>query len=171
MLSLEAAGITLVYDLNEKEWYIWTSFNGVEEESFDLGFYTEFNDLYYALGRTTGGIYTMSVNTYNDEDYPIHYRVVTNLTDSGTSRRKFYEHVEVIGDKVNGNVVISNTSNDYVSWTEGRTTSLNNIRTQLYSLGMARRRAWQILITDPIPVRLESFEVRYEIGNLEEGGG
>ena len=170
VLTLREAGYSFVYDLNEQEWYVWTSYNGSAEVSYDLGFYVEFYGTYFCLDRTDGNVYQMSTTRTSDDVYPIYWRIVTDLIDDNTTNRKFYDRVELVGDKVAGSAVISNTNNDYVTWSTARSVNLNNSRSQLFNLGSGRRRAWQVLITDDIPIRMESLEVEYEVGRLEEGG-
>ena len=63
---------------------------------------------------------------------------------------------------------IRHTDDDYQTWSNYRTVDLSKPRAQLYQSGAARRRAWEFLITDPVPVRLDAAEVDFEIGEMEQ---
>jgi hypothetical protein len=107
---------------------------------------------------------------YNDAGAPIYYRSVTDLIDNGTTKRKFYQRVEVVGDKVGATMNIRHTDDDYKSWSPYRTVNLNASRSQIYQTGAARRRAWEFLCTDNQPLRLDVAEVDFSIGELEQDG-
>ena len=63
---------------------------------------------------------------------------------------------------------IRHSDDDYQTWSNYRTVDLSKPRAQLYQSGTARRRAWEFLITDPVPVRLDAAEVDFEIGEMEQ---
>lgn len=169
VLTLEDLDITLVYDIDEKEWYQWTSQSGGVEGYFKFTAFNaniEYAPALYLQHHTDGQIYTMSTDAVADDTNNIYFRVVTNIQDSGTTKRKFYIRAEVVGDKVSGNAQIRHTSNDYQTWSTYRTVVLSLTRPILYQLGESRRRAWEILITDNIPVRLDALEVDFDVGEI-----
>ena len=180
VLTLHDINVTIVYDVNEKVWTQWTSWAVGDEDSGIPGIYAEQyfrpsffagdGETYYLLNDDDGTLYTLSADYYNDAGAPIYYRSVTDLLDSGTTKRKFYQRVEIVGDKVGATMNIRHTDDDYQSWSPYRTVNLNASRSQIYQTGQARRRAWEFLCTDNAPIRLLAAEVDFSIGELEQDG-
>lgn len=177
VLTLHDLNVTIVYDLNEKAWYQWTMWavgnasSGVTgiyaEQYFRPSYFSSAGNTYFLLDDDNGTLYTMSDLYYNDNGAPIYYRVVSENIDNDTTKRKFYQRIEVIGDKVPAVMQVRHTDNDYRSWSNYRTVDLSKDRPQLHQCGAARRRAWEFLCTDNQPIRLITAEVDYNIGDLE----
>jgi hypothetical protein len=87
--------------------------------------------------------------------------------DSGSSKRKFYNRVEVIGDKIPATLLIRHTGDDYLNWSSYREVNLMSPRAQIYQTGADRRRAWEILCTDNVPLRLDALEIDFSIGEID----
>ena len=180
ILTLADLNVTIVYDANEKVWTQWTMWakGGVDsgvlnvyaEQYFRPSFYAGNGSIYYVLDDDNGKLYTVSDHVYNDAGAPIYYRSVTDLLDSGTTKRKFYQRVEIVGDKQPAIMNIRHTDDDYKSWSPYRTVNLAAQRPQIYQTGQARRRAWEFLCTDNTPLRLLAAEVDFSIGELEQDG-
>jgi len=186
ILNLNTSGITLVFDMVEQEWYTWSQYSmqsndqpnpGTYQESyFRPTYYAETNNIPYLLDDDTATLYSLSTTTYQDAGQPIYYRSVTKILDSGTTKRKFYGRAEVVGDKVSGgSMTISHSGNDYQTYSTGRTVDLNSSRPQVYLSGADRRRSWQFLSTSNVPLRLESVEIDFRLGEMDQeqsvGGG
>lgn len=181
VLTLHDINKTIVYDFNEKMWYQWTMWaignpdTGAAatygEQYFRPSYFAGKRDTnYYFLDDDTGVIYNMSSSIYTDDGAPIYYRCVTDIVDSGTTKRKFYQRLEIIGDKVPATMMIRHTGDDYKTWSSYRSVDLNKARSQIYQSGADRRRAWEFLCTDPVPIRIDSAEVDFKIGELENEG-
>ena len=180
ILTLADLNVTIVYDANEKVWTQWTMWakggvdsgvlNVYSEQYFRPSFYAGNGSIYYVLDDDNGKLYTVSDHVYNDAGAPIYYRSVTDLLDSGTTKRKFYQRVEIVGDKQPAIMNIRHTDDDYKSWSPYRTVNLAAQRPQIYQTGQARRRAWEFLCTDNTPLRLLAAEVDFSIGELEQDG-
>jgi len=180
VLTLHDLNVTIVYDVSEKMWYQWTmwalgdSDSGIPgiyaEQYFRPSFFSGDGLSYYLLDDDNGTLYVMSDLYYNDAGAPIYYRAVTDIVDNGTTKRKFYNRVEIVGDKQPAIMNIRHTDDDYKSWSPYRTVNLNASRPQIYQTGQGRRRAWEFLCTDNQPLRLDAAEVDFEIGELEGGG-
>jgi hypothetical protein len=185
ILTLHNTNQTLVYDLTEKMWYTWTQYSmqsndqpnpGTYQESyFRPTFYAEINNVPYVLDDDTGTLYYFDVNTYQDNNQPIYWRTVTDIMDNGSTKRKFYGRLEIIGDKVAGTMQIRHSGDDYNTWSSYRTVDLNASRAQVYLSGADRRRAWEFLCTSNVPLRLDAAEVDFRIGEMDQeqavGGG
>jgi hypothetical protein len=176
VLTLHDLNLTLVYDLHEKTWTQWTMWaaddiTGIySEQYFRPSYYAGINNQYYLLDDDTGQLYTLADTNYTDAGAPIYYRAVTDIIDSGTTKRKFYNRVEIVGDKIPATMKIRHTGDDYRTWSSYRSVDLNKGRPQIYQTGADRRRAWEFLCTDPQPLRLDSAEVDFTIGELEQDG-
>lgn len=185
ILTLHNTNQTLVYDLNEKMWYTWTQYSmqsndqpnpGTYQESyFRPTYYTQLNGVPYVLDDDTATLYYLSVNEYQDAGQPIYCRTVTDIIDNGSTKRKFYGRLEIIGDKVAGTMQIRHTGDDYNTWSNYRSVNLNAPRAQIYLSGADRRRAWEFLCTSNVPLRLDGAEVDFRIGEMDQeqqvGGG
>jgi hypothetical protein len=131
----------------------------------------DYQSALYALGDDDGKIYKLDPSYTSDNGESIYFRTVLPIVDSGTTKRKFYRRVELIGDKVVGSASIRYYNDDYSTPSTWRTVSLINERPQAFQFGSGRRRAWEILITDNIPVRLDALEVDFDIGRMEGAQG
>ena len=185
ILSLKNTNQTLVYDLTEKMWYTWTQYSmqssdqpnpGTYQESyFRPTFYAEVNSVPYVLDDDTATLYYFDVNTYQDNGQPIYCRTVTDIIDNGTTKRKFYGRLEIIGDKVAGTMKVRHSGDDYNTWSSYRSIDLSASRSQIYLSGADRRRAWEFLVTDNVPLRLDAAEIDFRIGEMDQeqsvGGG
>ena len=186
ILTLHNTQKTLVYDLDEKQWYTWTQYAmasntqpnpGTYYESYFRGtYYAEMDNIPYVLDDDNAKLYYFSTNIYQDDGQPIYCRSVTDIRDNGSTKRKFYGRCEIVGDKVEGGVMqISHTGNDYASYSTPRSVNLNAPRSQVYLSGADRRRAWQFLCTSNVPLRLDAAEIDFRIGEMDQeqavGGG
>ena len=167
VMTLPTIAITLVYDLDERSWYQWTSAVGTTEGTFRIWEATLFNGKTVGLDKTNGKIYEIDVDTYTDDGETIYWRVVTNNLDSGSMRRKFFKSGQVVGDKVSATMTITHSDDDFTTWSAARTVDLSLPRSILFQLGQARRRAWQFLITSDVAIKLTAFEVNIEGGEME----
>lgn len=176
VLTLHDLNVTIVYDITEKEWVQWTSYalgnstSGVPgvyaEQYFRPSYFAGKNQVYAFLDDDTGTLYAMSDNYYTDAGAPIYFRSVTSIMDNGSTKRKFYNRLEMVGDKVAATMKIRHSGDDYNTWSSYRSVNLNVIRPQVYQSGADRRRSWEFLSTDDAPIRLEAAEIDYEIGEI-----
>jgi hypothetical protein len=180
VLTLHDLNVTIVYDVAEKMWYQWTMWaignatSGIPgvyaEQYFRPSYYAGDESGYYVLDDDNGALYILSDNAYTDAGAPIYYRAVTDIIDNGTTKRKFYNRVEIVGDKAPAIMNIRFTNDDYKTWSSYRTVNLNASRPQTYQNGQGRRRAWEFLCTENQPLRLDCAEIDFEIGELEDSG-
>jgi hypothetical protein len=178
VLTLYGTQKTLVYDLNEKIWYTWTQYSiqstgqpnaGTYQESyFRPAFFTTLNNIAYVLDDDTATLYYFSSTTYRDNGQPIYCRTVTDIIDNGITKRKFYGRLEIIGDKIGGTMQVRHTGDDYVTWSSYRSVDLNAPRAQVYLSGADRRRAWEFLVTSNTSLRLDSAEIDFRIGEMDQ---
>ena len=185
ILTLNNTRKTLVYDLTEKMWYQWTQYAMATGDDPNPGTYYEsyFRPLFYAEVRSkaycleddTSNLYWIDTGTYADNAQHIYCRTVTDIADNGSTHRKFYGRLEIVGDKVAGIMQIRHTGDDYNTWSTYREVNLNDPRAQIYLSGSDRRRAWEFLCTSDVPLRLDAAEIDFRIGEMDQeqgiGGG
>ena len=171
-LVLTDQNITLVYDLNEKEWHIWTTnkaFIGGGENYFECSFVTPFpvnSNNYYVLDAVNGLVFTLSPNYYVDPFGPVTVRLVTQTSNAGTFNTKTNASLVVLGEQINDSINVRHSDDDYQSWSAYRQIDLSLNKPALYNLGSFRRRAYEFLYTGNKPLRLEIAE-NYISGSAE----
>lgn len=163
-LVLTDQNVTLVYDLNEKEWHYWTTstdFIGGDEHYFECSFVTQFpfnSGNFYVLDAINGLVFTLSPNNYVDPFGPIRMRIVTDRMDFDTYAFKTGSGLTLFGDNINDVLNVRHTEDDYTNWSQYRQIQLNLQKPCLYQLGRFRRRAYEILYQGKNPFRLEKVE-------------
>jgi len=185
IMTLHNTNQTLVYDIMAKQWYQWTQYAiassdqpnpGTYVESyFRPSFFADVTGIPYMLDDDTAKLYYPSTTVYQDDGQPIYCRTVTDIMDNGTTKRKFYGRLEIIGDKVAGIMQVRHSGDDYNSWSSYRSVNLNAPRAQIYLSGQDRRRSWEFLCTSNVPLRLDGAEIDFRIGEMDQeqsvGGG
>jgi hypothetical protein len=163
-LVLTDQNVTLVYDINEKEWHLWTTskdFIGGGEAYFECSFVTQFpfnSGNFYVLDAVNGLVFTLSPNNYVDPFGPIRMRVVTDRMDFNTYAFKTGYGLTIFGDNIKDVMQVRHTEDDYENWSQYRNIDLNLQKPCLYQLGRFRRRAYEFLYTGYKPLRLEKVE-------------
>ena len=185
IMTLHNTNQTLVYDIMAKQWYQWTQYAiassdqpnpGTYVESyFRPSFFADVTGIPYMLDDDTAKLYYPSTTVYQDDGQPIYCRTVTDIMDNGTTKRKFYGRLEIIGDKVAGIMQVRHSGDDYNSWSSYRSVNLNAPRAQVYLSGQDRRRSWEFLCTSNVPLRLDGAEIDFRVGEMDQeqsvGGG
>lgn len=106
-------------------------------------------------------------NVYQDNATTYTMTAQTDLIDLNTSAIKFWDAVELIGDKqtTSGTVDISWSDDDYITFTTARTVDPTATRMRLTQCGASRRRAFKITDSQPRALRLEALELTYKLGS------
>ena len=169
VLNMVDSNITLVYDLDEKAWYNWTSQADGVEKYWTPSFFASYNNKYYALDDTSGNLYTINVEGTEDYGNAIYYRSVTDRFDAGNDNAKFHRRLIIIGDRANATLSIRHCNDDYQTYSAWRTVNLASDRPQLNQLGKGKRRSYEFLCTDKVKLRLDAAELSFDIGRLDGG--
>jgi hypothetical protein len=165
VLTLRDLGYTLVYDFAQQGWTYWTSTENNVEGYFRGQYYTKFQDMDLLQHNINGAIYEFDPNTYEDYGNPIAVFCRTPLMDFGNNSRKFYGDVQVIGDKVDSYALLRYTNDDYVTYSAWQNVNLNTSKSNVNRNGQGRRRSFDLLHADNVPLRLEYLEVSVEQGD------
>lgn len=111
-----------------------------------------------------GNIYTVSATEYQDKGAPIDVHIRTMQLDGGDNDRKFFQQLQVIGDKVSAKAYVRYTGDDYQTWSLYRPANLAQKRAIVKRLGQDRRRAFELRHTANTALRLEALELTVEKG-------
>lgn len=164
ILTLKDTGYTLVYDIAQKGWTYWTSTENNVEGYFKLNHYTKFQDKNLLQHQTNGKSYILNQNYYNDYGNPITVLCRTPLVDFGNNDRKFFSGAQVVGDKVDSYCLLRYTNDDYQTYSNWVNINLNTPKSQANRLGQGRRRSFDLLHADNVPLRLQYLEIDFEQG-------
>lgn len=175
-LVLTDQNVTLVYDITENEWHVWTTskdYIGGGEDYFECSFVTQFpfnSGAFYVLDAVNGLVFTLSPTNYVDPFGPIRMRIVTDRMDFNTFAFKVGSALTIFGDQINDVMQVRHTEDDYNTWSQYRNVNLNLQKPCLYQLGRFRRRAYEFLYTGNNPLRLEKvdFNLNGRLDNAQE---
>jgi hypothetical protein len=175
-LVLTDQNVTLVYDVTENEWHVWTTSKdniGGGEDYFECSFVTQFpfnSGAFYVLDAVNGLVFTLSPTNYVDPFGPIRMRIVTDRMDFNTFAFKVGSALTIFGDQINDVMQVRHTEDDYNTWSQYRNLNLNLQKPCLYQLGRFRRRAYEFLYTGNNPLRLEKvdFNLNGRLDNAQE---
>lgn len=185
LINLKNQNRTLVYDFDEKIWHEWSSSTGGPSllNEFRCN-HTADDGMGYVhmLDKLNGNIYKLDVNYYMD-DYarsivytptptpvgtptPIYFFIQTNKYDMDSYNRKFMSGIKIVGDSYStpNNVSVRWSDNDYQTWSNLKTIDLNDGYPSFARLGAFRRRAFNVIHEDNMPLRLESLEMIFDEG-------
>jgi phage protein U len=164
ILTLRDTGYTLVYDMAQKGWTYWTTTEDNVEGYFKCIHYTKFENKNMLQHETNGKAYILSQNYYNDYGNPITVLCRTPLVDFGNNDRKFFSGAQVVGDKIDSYALLRYTNDDYQTYSGWVNINLNTQKSQANRLGQARRRSFDLLHADNVPLRLQYLEIDFEQG-------
>ena len=91
--------------------------------------------------------------------------------EDGSRHRKFINSLQIIGDKVNANVQVRHSDDDYNTFSTWRTINLNKEQPRIQLCGSTRSRSWELLNTDGAIGRVEGIEIDFDLGYLEGSQG
>jgi hypothetical protein len=165
VLTLRDLGYTLVYDFAQQGWTYWSTTENNVEGYFRGQFYAKFNDTDLLQHDDEGIVYQFDPDTYQDYGNPIAVLARTPLTDFGNNSRKFYGDIQIIGDKVDSFALLRYTNDDYQTYSAWQNVNLNTSKSNVNRNGAGRRRSFDLLHADNVPLRLEYLEVSVEQGD------
>lgn len=168
-LTVIGSNLTLLYDIGQKLWYLWTDQNGNYWPW--LGFTavgtgdTICQNISSAFGNK---IFTIDAEFISDSDsvtaHPIKVDVYTGNFDGGTRMNKVLQAIDIIADQQPGMLQARWSSDDFQSFSQFRTVDLNQERPRLVDCGTFRRRAYNFRYSAPYKFRLEAAELNVLLG-------
>ena len=164
--SIVRSGITLVYDIMAKEWYIWTQQTVSGEREWQAAGVIGSEDFQVWPDRATGQLCTLDEFTYQDNSLPVNVMIQTDAFSWGNQRIKLIAATYPLLDVVNSSVTLSWTDDDYQTFSTPQSISTVTSKKQLIRCGSTVRRAWKIVHTDNTPMRFYQLEVEVLPGAL-----
>lgn len=173
-ITCTSANLTLVYDLREGLWYVWTDYQGNYFPFY--GFTTnntsqEYPAMCIDIGQgVSGGNYdnyqfsqSIYTDNYNNSVTPRVFPldIYTPNYDSGSRRKDVLQRMDFIGDQQPG-ILKSRWNDDDFSptkWSNFRNVDMNQKRPTLLNNGSFRRRSWHFRWQEPYAFRLEAVEL------------
>lgn len=162
VLNLVSANISLVYDFTSHTWAQWTSDNAGTEGYFKYGFYATDGNRDYLLHETTGEVFTLTPDVYQDNGADIKVLIRTGRLDAGNMDRKTMSQLTIVGDKAATSVSVQQSDDDYQTFSTARTVAMDAEPPRLLRLGMFRRRSFDIRHVDNTPLRLTAIDAEIQ---------
>lgn len=167
--------ITLVYDLDQKLWYIWTDPNGnywpVSALSYVPPSVTSgsvvVNAAHLAQDYNNGNIYYLDNDAVypNDNGVLFPVDIYTPNFDAGVDRVKVLNMMRFNADQTNGSILkVRHSNDDYQTWSNFRTVNLARERPILTDEGAFYRRAYHFRHMCNKPLRLKTVDLQLDIG-------
>lgn len=171
-LSLTHNNITLVYDLDQLAWKIWTD---------PMGNYWPIGEMAYQVPQagqpgihiaqhiSNGNIYQIDGDYAfpNDAGVVFPVDIYTPNFDAGIDRRKQINMLHFRGDQVRGSTLqVRYSDDDYQSWSNYRSVDLGRKRPLLANNGSFYRRAYHLRHQCNTTLRLMSVDMQLDIGSL-----
>lgn len=159
--------VTMVYDVGQKLWYLWTDFQG---------------NFYPVIGRTaplngqewhqmgaTGAVYQLAPDYVfpNDSGNIVPVDIYTPNFDAGVDRIKTLSQMRFNADQTPGSkLFVSFSDNDYGSFNTPRLVDLSKERPYLNDEGSFYRRAYHFRHYANTKFRIRSVDLQIDIGTL-----
>ena len=169
LINLPTANRTFVYDIDEKLWMEWSSFDGTSHNVFS--YVAECDDNTgqpLLLHNTLGVVARLDPETYSDLTETIRYQMNSPRYDAGTHKRKALLTLGVVGDinsTVDQSLSVRWSDDDQQTYSTARTVSLNNDNPSISQCGTFRRRSFELVFDGDSDIRLEALEVTYLEGS------
>lgn len=168
VINLPTANRTFVYDMEEKVWFEWSSFDGLNHNMFAYSAECDTNNGYpLLLHKSLGIVSKLDSEIYKDLTRPIRYQMNTPRFDANTYNRKNLISLGVVGD-INSTTTqllhVRWSDNDQQQYSSLRQLNLNSNRPFLTQCGTFRRRSFELVFDGNSDIRLESLELTYTEG-------
>lgn len=111
-----------------------------------------------------GNIFSLLDTVFQDNTYPINWKVRTSKQDNGNNNNKFCFAVTPIGDIYSGTGLIRYTDDDYSTYSYYRRFTMSDVKPQNQRYGKYRRRGWEWRYTGNTRGRIEALEIDMEQG-------
>lgn len=146
---------------------LWTRFAHGQETDFPVIFFvrtntTDSNAILYMVERNT--LHKFEPTVYQDAGTNFTMQIVTDKEYFESYRNKWMSRLSVWADRVDGDLAVSWTDNDYQTFTTPVNIPLDQDLPSIHRLGRFRRRALKLAFTENLPLRIEAVEVDYNLG-------
>jgi hypothetical protein len=162
-----STNITMVYDINEGLWYLWTDYQG---------------NFYPVIARTsapngkewhqmaaTGNVYVLDADYVYPNDFGniVPVDIYTPNYDAGVDRLKFLSQMRFNADQQpQSKLYVRYSEDDYQTWTNFRQVDLNQKTPTLNDEGSFYRRAYHFRHQANTGLRISSVDLQMDVGTL-----
>lgn len=161
---------TWVFDAQTGIWIPWRS--GVNSDNpFPIVNATSFaptGQPTFIVGQdiATGTLWKVDPSIGQDNLVNYEYRIQTNPLTFGTAQRKFYDRVDLLGDRPSSStpILVTYSDDNYITFSSPRALDIGNSRAFSRAWNNSRRRAWKLSYTGPNTLRLHAIEFELELG-------
>jgi hypothetical protein len=177
-LTAVSLNLTLVYDIDQKLWYIWTDVNGNYWPISSITFFPPYllpnasytAGVHLAQHVSNGSLYLLDSADIYPTDYGniVPVDIYTANIDFGVIRRKMLRTLYFDGDKTSGSdIKVRFSDNDYQTWSNFRDVDLSLKKPRLGPCGtFDHRRAYHIRHQRATSFRLRDMDMQMDIGTL-----
>lgn len=164
---IPSRNVTMVYDINESEWYEWTYADG--HMPF-LGTVL-YQSSQYLIHESNGKTYNTSIEATGDEIVEDVFTVivsdiVTSRYDRNTVVMKQCARIELVSDVIPTGVIrVRYSDDDYVTWSDWYDVPLLDYVNFITRLGSFRRRAFWLRFSGTTPFRLTHMNIGIQMGS------
>jgi len=167
IVNLTSQEISIVYDMDSKQWSVWTLYDGSSEEYFKfVESVADDADDVFLLHESDGYYYKMSESVYQDNSQDIKVSGTTALYAGESLANKFMSRLEIIGDRTSSSATLnlSWTDDDYNTFSTARGIDLSG-RNPLTRLGRFTRRGFRYTFEENAPMRLKALDLAISGGS------
>lgn len=132
---------------------------GTAETHFPFSAFCSAGGVDYVQHEDSGDIYEISPDYTKDDTQYIDVHARMPKLDMGKSEKKTVSSLEVIGDKVDADLLVRWSDDDYTSYSKYRKVDLGSNRSRISRLGSFNRRAFELRFTDDAKVRISEIEI------------
>jgi hypothetical protein len=164
ILTVTDISVSLVYDPQMKEWYVWTSVvNGVEQYFSPVAY---LNGVTQDLLQDSGSFSVVAADpsVYTDVTGPINVLVRTPAMDWKTLKKKRFAATFLLADTSNTTVNVRYSDDDYQTFSPNRPINMASVRKMLQRCGSSRRRSWDLSHSDNQPLKLYAMTFDMSVG-------
>lgn len=172
-VTINNLSITIVFDIDQKLWYIWNSTDNNLWPVADIGYippidapFGHSKGLYLAQDISTGSIYSFDETVFADKGVPFAVDIYTPNVTAGTQRIKQLNMMYFLADKVQGQLLARYSDDDYQTWSNFRVIDLFDDRPLLDQDGSFYRRAYHFRYLTNNKFRIKSSDLQLDIGTL-----
>ena len=171
-LNISGVPFTIVYDLTEDLFYLWTDVTGSQPWPISSISYSGLqNGAKFAQGASNGVTYLLDADYVypTDVNLPCPVDIYTPPFGAKTPRRKYLGMMQINADQYSGGQLQIRTNDwdyDPARWTNFRTVDLSTKEPRLRNCGTFKRRSWHLHHQSATPFRITSIDLQLEAGTL-----
>ena len=164
-LTIVNKNITMVYDINTRQWVQWADVNG---NYLPIVAATHTTDQQNIVQHASNGkVYKLEMTNYTDDSELITVDLYTPNYDAQTRKRKYLHNLDILADRTTGSYLqIRKSDDDYQTWSNFRKVDLGKDHPSLVNCGTFKRRAYHMRHACNTPLRIKAVELGLDIGLL-----